>query len=93
MILHNDQGIQFKKKIEQLYIYMYQHRSTSIHKAKAKILKREINSNIIIVGALNTPHTPMENHPNKKSREKCKPKMTDLSLIDLRWSIRSDRLN
>ena len=29
-----------------------------------KAIKREINSNTIIVGAFNTPLTPMEDHPN-----------------------------
>ena len=34
-------------------------------------IKGEINSNIIIVGGLNTPHTPME----KSSKQKIKREM------------------
>ena len=62
-----------------------QHRSTSIHKTNTDI-KGEIDSNIIIVGDLNTPLTPMDRSSKQKINKKTQvlnDTLDEMDLIDI----------
>ena len=64
--LHNDQRIDLRRRYNN-YKYICTHNSsTSIHKTKLMDIKREIDSNAIIVGGFNTPLTPMDRSSKQK---------------------------
>ena len=81
--LHNDQGINPRRRYN---IYKYictQHRSTSIHKANANSHKKGNDSNTIIVGDFNTPLTPMEGSSKQKKNKETQALNDILDQMDL----------
>ena len=71
-----------------LYIYICaQHRSTSICKANANSMKREINSNPIILGDVNTPITPMYRSNKQKASKETQTLKDTMDQLDLIISI------
>ena len=58
--LHNDQGINPRRRYNNCKYLGTQYRSTSIHKANAKSHKVEMDSNKIIVVVFNTPLSPID---------------------------------
>ena len=64
--LHNDQGINPRRRYNNCKYLCTQHRSTSIHKANANSHKGEIDSNTIIVGDFKAPLSAMDRLPKMK---------------------------
>ena len=84
--LHNDQGINPRRRYNNYKYLCTQQRSTSIYKANANKHKREINSNTIIVGDFNTPLTPMDRSSKqkiKKETQALNDRVDQIDLIDI----------
>ena len=64
--LHNDQGINPRRRHNNCKYLCMQHRSTSIHKTTLRDTKGETDSNTIRVGDFNTPLTPMDTSSKQK---------------------------
>ena len=67
--LHNDQGIDPRRRYNNCKYLCTQHRSTWIHKANNNSHKEEINNNTIIVGDFNTPLSTMDRSSKMKIRK------------------------
>ena len=65
-ILHNDQGINSRRRHNPCKYLNTQHRSISVHKQTLTDIKEEIDSNTVIVGDLNTPLTAMDRTSKQK---------------------------
>ena len=70
--LHNDQGVNPRRRHNNCKYLCTQHRSISVHKRTLTDIKGETDSNTIIVGDFNTPLTPMDRSPNRKLIRKRK---------------------
>ena len=64
--LHNDQGINPRRRYINCTYLCTQHRSTSIDKANANTIKGETDSNTIIVADFNTPFSPKDRSSKMK---------------------------
>ena len=67
--LHNDQGINPRRRYNNCIYLCTQHRGTSIHKANVNSHKREIDSNTIIVGDFNNPLSLMDKSTKMKIKK------------------------
>ena len=64
--LHHDQRINPWRRYNNYKYIQTQHRSTTLCKEMLRNMKREINSNTIILGDFNTPLTPMDRSTKQK---------------------------
>ena len=81
--LHNDKGINPRRRYNNYKYICTQHRNTSIHKATANNYKRGINSNTIIVGDFNTSLTPMDRSYKQKMNKETQALNDTIDQIDL----------
>ena len=81
--LHNDQGINPRRRYNNCKYLCTQHRSTSIHKANAKAINGETDSNTIIVGDFNTPLSPMDRSSKIKINKEAEALNDTLNKMDL----------
>ena len=65
-ILHNDKGINLRRRYNNCKYLGNKHRSTTVHKEMLTAIKGEINSNTIIVGDFNAPLSPMDRSTKMK---------------------------
>ena len=82
-ILHNDQGINPRRRHNSCKYLCTQHRSTSIHKEMLTVIKGEIDSNTIIVGDFNTPLSPMDRSSKMKINKETQALNDTLNKMDL----------
>ena len=80
--LHNDQGINPRRRHNNCKYLCIQQRSTSIHKTNTDI-KGEIDSNTIILGDFHTPLTPMDRWSKQKINKETQVLNDTLDGMDL----------
>ena len=81
--LHNDQGINPRRRYNNYKYICTQHRSTSIHKASLTAIKEEIDCNRITVGNFNTSLTPMDRSSRQKINKETQALNETLNKMDL----------
>ena len=86
--LHNDQGINPRRRHNNCkYLYTH-HRRTSIHNANATI-EGEIDSNTVILGDFNIPLIPMEKSSRHKINKAIQALNDTLDQLDLNYIYRA----
>ena len=84
MTLHNDQGINPRRRYNNYKYLCTQHRSTSIQMLTA--IKEEINSNTIMVGDFNTPISSMDRSSKiqiNKQTQALNDTLNKMDIIDI----------
>ena len=82
-ILQNDQGINLRKSVTVVNIYVLNKRGPQYTGQMLSVIKWGINSNIIIVGDINTTLTPMDRLSRQKSKKETQGLNDTLDQIDL----------
>ena len=80
--LHNDQGINPRRRYNNCKYLCTQHRSTSIHKAMLRAIKGEIDSNTVLLRDFNTLLSPMD----RSSKKKINKETQALNDTKTRWT-------
>ena len=86
MTLHNDQGVNLRRRHNNCKYLCIQHRSTSIHKENTNRHKGEIDNNTVIVGHINTRVTPMDRSSKfkiNKETQSFNETLDQMELIDI----------
>ena len=81
--LHNDQGINPRRRYNNYKYLCTQYRSTSIIRHMLRTIKGKIDGNTIILGDFNTPLSPMDRSSKMKINKETQALNDMLNKMDL----------
>ena len=81
--LHNDQGINPRRRYNNLNIYALNIGAPQYIRQRVTIIKGEIDGNTIIVGDFNTPLSPMDRSSKMKINKEMQALNDTLNKVDL----------